>query len=80
MRMLRDRFGLLLIMSLAGCHADVKHGYRRGIPSMSAAGQPQFSMEQVRTASFRPGLPPHRAGSSSSGTLAASDGLRRLVD
>ena len=54
----RDSIGLLLIVSLAGCHADMGHGYLRGGPSLSIAGRPQLSMERVQTASFRTGLPP----------------------
>ena len=58
MSLLRTSLVLLLIVSLAGCHSDIRHGYMRSGPSLTLARTPQFSMERVQTASFRPELPP----------------------
>jgi hypothetical protein len=58
MSLLRIGLALLLTVSLIGCHSDIEHGYLRSGPRLTLAGAPQFSMERVRTASFRPGLPP----------------------
>ena len=58
MSLLRIGLALLLTVLLIGCHSDIEHGYLRSGPRLTLAGTPQFSMERVRTASFRPGLPP----------------------
>ena len=58
MSLLRTSLALLLTVLLVGCHSDIEHGYLRSGPRLTLAGTPQFSMERVRTASFRPGLPP----------------------
>ncbi len=58
MSLLRIGLALLLTVSLAVCHSDIRHGYLRSGPSLTLARTPQFSMERVQTASFRPELPP----------------------